>query len=166
MLFVFFVVSSSSSDAVTDQLRSYATRGVFREFSATPQGAQRMDYRFVWLTPRPMHAQFDARTSVLKLVELLPGIEPRSAMDKALREFLSGRFSAKLPAHRRLSKTLIRELKCVNRGGAMSISLTLNRKQTSEATRQAVNLVSEIFQNFLAGPYHEYMVVNFDLRED
>lgn len=153
-------------DAVTDQLRSYATRGVFREFSATPHGARRMDYRFVWLTPRPMHAQFDARANVLKLVELLPGIESRSPMDKALREFLNGRFSPKLPAHRRLSKTLIRELKCMNRGGAMSLSLTLDGKQAAAATRQAVNLVSEIFQGFLAGPYHEYMVVNFDLRED
>jgi hypothetical protein len=154
------------ADLVTEQLRSYATRGVFREFSATPHGAQRIDYRFVWLTPRPVHAQFDARTNVLKLVELLPGVEPRSAMDKALREFLSGRFSTKLPPHRRLSKTLIRELKCVNRGGALSLSLALNGKQAGEATKQAVNLVSEIFQNFLAGPYHEYMVVNFDLRED
>ena len=155
-----------SIEAVTEQLRSYATRGVFREFSATPHGTQRMAYRFVWLTPRPVYAQFDARTNVLKLTELLPGIEPRSAMDKALREFLSGRFSSKLPSHRRLSKALIRELKCVNRGGTVTVSLTCNRKQASAATRQAVNLVSEIFQSFLAGPYHEYMVVNFDLRED
>jgi hypothetical protein len=48
----------------------------------------------------------------------------------------------------------------------LSLRLTLNKKNPDEGARQAVLLVSELFQNFLAGPYHDYMVRNFDLRED
>jgi hypothetical protein len=68
--------------------------------------------------------------------------------------------------HRRLSRKSIRKLVCVNRRRAVSLRLSLNRKELSDAARQSILLVSEIFQNFLAGPYHEYMVRNFDLRED
>jgi hypothetical protein len=153
-------------DAVVEQLRSYARRGVFREFSANVVSAQRVDFRFVWLTTRPLHAQFDARSSVLKLIDLLPGVERRSPMDRALRDFLKARFSPLLPAHRRLSSSLIRRLNCSNRNGRVSIGLRLNRRRPGEGARQAVLLISEIFQGFLAGPYHEYMVVNFDIRED
>jgi hypothetical protein len=153
-------------DAVTDQLKSYAARGVFREFSARPFGAQRIEYRFVWLTSRPMQAVFDIKINTLRLIDLLPGVAPRSEMDKALREFLAGRFSAALPAHRRLSRTLIRELKATNREESITLHLKLNSRHAGEGAKQAVHLISEIFQNFLAGPYHEYMVRNFDVRED
>ena len=120
----------------------------------------------MWLTSRPIHAVFDAKTNVFKLVGLLPGIETRSPMDRALREFLAARFSAKLPAHRRLSKALVRELKATNREGVVTLSLELNSRRAGEGAKQAIQLISEIFQSFLAGPYHEYMVRNFDVRED
>jgi hypothetical protein len=167
VLYVLFVVTrTSSSESVTEQLRSYAARGVFREFSATPVGSQRVDYRFVWLSSRPVHAVFDARSTTLRIVDLLPGIKSRSPMDRALREFLADRFSTRLPTHRRLSKTFIRELKAMNREESVSLSLKLNSRQTREGAKQAIHLISEIFQNFLAGPYHEYMVRNFDIPED
>jgi hypothetical protein len=159
-------ICATPLDAVTEQLRSYATRGVFREFSAIPHGTHRVEYRFVWLSSRPIHAVFDAKSNTLRLVDLLPGIELRSPMDRALREFLAGRFSAKLPAHRRLSKTFLRELKAMNRKESVSLSLKMNSRQASEGAKQAVHLISEIFQNFLAGPYHEYMVRQFDIAED
>jgi hypothetical protein len=58
------------------------------------------------------------------------------------------------------------KLVCTNLKRKLSLRLTLNKKDTAAGVRQALLLVSEIFQNFLAGPYHEYMVRNFDLRED
>lgn len=151
---------------VTEQLRSYATRGVFREFSVTALPAQRIEYRFVWLTSKPIRAIFDARSAVLAFPALLPGIEPRSPMRRALDEFLKARFSTKLPPHRRMSKAMIRELKSVVREGNMTLRLTLDRKRLTESTKQAVQLLSELFQGFLAGSYHEYMVRNFDIPED
>lgn len=157
---------AGSPSGVTEQLKRYATRGVFREFSERSLGAARIEYRFVWLTHRPIHAVFNAKTNVLKIVDVLPGIAPRSTMDQALRAFLSSRFDSQLPAHRRLSKALVRRLECTNRNGTVSIGLTLGARKLEDATRQAVLLISEIFQNFLAGPYHEYMVLNFDLPED
>jgi len=153
-------------EAVADQLKYYAMRGVFREFSAKPLGKQRVEFRFVWLTARPIHAVFDAKPNVLKIVDLLPGVAPRSPMHRALIEFIGGRFSKTLPEHRRLSKTVIRELKIANRKEAITLALTLNARQAGEGARQAVHLISEIFQSFLAGPYHEYMVREFDVRED
>jgi hypothetical protein len=152
--------------AVTDQLKYYAMRGVFREFSAKPIGKQRAEFRFVWLSSRPLHAVFDAKTNVLKIVDVLPGIAARSPMDRALREFVDARFGRALPEHRRLSKRLIRELRIANREETISLALTLNPRQAGEGARQAVHLISEIFQSFLAGPYHEYMVRHFDVRED
>lgn len=61
---------------------------------------------------------------------------------------------------------MIRELKSVVREGDMTLRLTLDRKRLTESTKQAVQLLSELFQGFLAGPYHEYMVRNFDIPED
>ena len=159
-------MTTAAAESVANQLKSYAARGVFREFTARPIGTQRVEFRFVWLTSRPVHAVFDARSNVLKLIGLLPGVESRSPMDKALREFLAARFSTKLPAHRRLSKALVRELKATNREGAITLSLELNPRRAGEGAKQAIHLISEIFQGFLAGPYHEYMVRNFDVRED
>jgi len=124
------------------------------------------EYRFVWLTSRPVRARYDAKSSLFTLVDLLPDITPRSPMDRALRAFIADRFSPKLPAHRRISRKRVPKLVCVNRRRKVSLRLTLNKKHPEEGVRQALLLVSEVFQNFLAGPYHEYMVRNFDLRED
>jgi hypothetical protein len=158
--------ASAARDGVIEQLRSYAQRGVFREFAVKPQTAERVEFRFVWLTPKPVRAKFDAKSNLFTVIDLLPDILPRSEMDRALRAFVDGRFSTKLPAHRRISRSLVRKLTCVNRRRAVSIRLTLGTRDPAEGARQAILLISEIFQNFLAGPYHEYMVRNFDLRED
>jgi hypothetical protein len=151
---------------VTEQLRSYATRGVFREFAVSDRTISSAEYRLVWLTSKPMRARYDAKSSLFTLVDLLPDVAPRSAMDRALREFIAARFSPKLPTHRRISRKSVPKLVCVNRRRKISLRLTLTRKTPAEGARQALLLVSEVFQNFLAGPYHEYMVRNFDLRED
>jgi len=151
---------------VTEQLRSYATRGVFREFALKQLTPQRAEFRFVWLTVRPVRARFDAKSNLLTLIDLLPGISPRSEIDRALRAFFASRYSTKLPQHRRVSRKLVRKLTCVNRRRSISLRLTISKRHPAQSARQAILLISELFQNFLAGPYHDYMVRNFDLRED
>jgi hypothetical protein len=158
--------SRLGSVLVTEQLRSYATRGVFREFAVADRSDKRAEYRFVWLTSKPVRARYDSKSNLFTLVDLLPDIAPRSAMDRALRAFIAGRFSQALPAHRRISRKFVSKIVCVNRRRKVSLRLTLNKKHLGEGARQALLLVSELFQNFLAGPYQEYMVRNFDLRED
>ena len=160
------VKPNAALEAVTEQLRTYATRGVFREFAVKPLTARSAEFRFTWLTSRRVRAKYDAGSSLLTLIDLLPDITPRSEMDRALRAFVLERFSAKLPSHRRISRALVRKLTFVNRRRAMSVRLTLNKKEAGEGAQQAVRLVSEIFQNFLSGPYHDYLVRNFELRED
>jgi hypothetical protein len=160
------LASRSAAALVTEQLRAYATRGVFREFTVKELPGGVVEYRFVYLTPKAVRARFDAKSSLLTLIDLLPDIKPRATMDQALRAFITGRFSAKLPEHRRIARRWISKVVCVNRNRRVSLRLTLNKRDSAPGTRQALLLVSEIFQNFLAGPYHEYMVRNFDLRED
>lgn len=156
----------NSALAVVEQLRSYATRGVFREFAVQKLSPRQVQFHIVWLTTAPIRAKYDAKSNLFTLIDLLPGIKPRSSMDRELRTFISGRFSSQLPEHRRLSRALIRKLVCVNARRCVSLRLTFNPKKPDLSARQAIHLISEIFQNFLAGPYHEYMVKNFDLRED
>jgi hypothetical protein len=151
---------------VTEQLRSYATRGVFREFAVAERTGKRAEYRFVWLTSKPIRARYDSKSNLFTLVDLLPDVAPQSTMDRALRAFIADRFSRALPAHRRISRKWVPKLVCVNRRRRISLRLTFNKKHPGEGARQAVLLISELFQNFLAGPHHEYMVRNFDLRED
>jgi hypothetical protein len=153
-------------DAVTETLRSYATRGVFSEFSERKLPRGRAEYRFRWITQRSIHAIYDSKTRVFKLVDLLPEMSLRSTMDKAFRDFLLSRRSSKLAKHRRFSGTLIRTVRCTHKKNQLTLSLTLHSRRTEEATRHVVHLISEIFQNFLAGPYHDYMVKNFGIRED
>jgi len=155
-----------ASDAVTEQLRTYASRGVFREFTVKDLPAGVLEDRFVYLTPKAVRARFVAKSNSLTLIDLLPDVKPRSDMDLALRAFVAGRFSPKLPEHRRLVRRSIPKLVCANRKRKISLRFTLAKRDPASGTRQAVLLISEIFQNFLAGPYHEYMVRNFDLRED
>jgi len=160
------IEEKTSVDAVSDLLRSYAARGVFREFAVQLHGTRRADYRFVWLTARSIRARYDAKSSLFTLLDLLPGIKPHSKMDLALRAFVAGRFGRSVLPHRRLSRALIPKLTCINKRRSISLRLTLNQRKPAEGTRQALLLVSEIFQNFLAGPYHDYMVRYFDIRED
>lgn len=155
----------SATTEVVTQLQSYASRGVFREFTVK-QARHVSEFRFVWLSPRAIRAKYDGKSGIFTLIDLLPDISPKSRMDVALRTFLKSRFSRVLPAHRRLSKSLVKKLVCVNRRRTVSLRLTLSKKSAGEGAKQAIHLVSELFQNFLAGPYHEYMVKNFDLRED
>ena len=153
-------------EAVTEQLRTYATRGVFREFSVRAVPGNGAEYRFVWLTTRAIHASYHARSSELRLTDLLPGIPARSKMDRESACVPNRATEPELPAHRRISRTLVPTMRCVNRRGKISVHLTLSRKHSADATRLCVQLISEIFQGFLMGPYHEYMVAQFEVRED
>ena len=154
------------ANAVTEQLRTYASRGVFREFTVKEWPAGVVEYRFVYLTPKAVRARFVSKSGLLTLVDLLPDIKAQSEMDRALRAFVAGRFSPKLPEHRRISRRSISKLVCSNRNRKVSLRITLSKRDPATGARQAVLLISEVFQNFLSGPYHEYMVRNFDLRED
>jgi hypothetical protein len=150
---------------VRDALREYADRGVFRSFAERSLPGGRCELRFGWLGESVVRLRVDPRARSLTLVDLLPNVPYRSQMDRALRRFLRDRGAADLPDHRRLDAQLA-TLRCTNRKGTVSIELALHEAQPAWAAKRAVSLVNEIFHGFLRGPYHQYMVENFDEPEE
>ena len=87
-------------------------------------------------------------------------------MYKEFREFVQSRFSDALPEHRRIdaNKALI---KCGNRSGDVSLTLTAVDRDFDYGTRKLIHLVHEIYMDFLLdGRYYEYMIEKFDLDPD
>ena len=65
----------TNDETVTAALQSYADRGVFRGFRATPAPRGRVEYQFLWLTRKPMSAVFDSRRRRLVFPSLFPGLD-------------------------------------------------------------------------------------------
>lgn len=146
-------------------LREYADRGVFRGFGASEGRRGSLECRFLWHAPEPHRLRFEARRSALIFVDLLPGVPYPSEMDRALRAFVAGRSSADLPAHRRIDPAKV-SCRCRNRAGNVSIEVRSLDGGIEYAAGKAVKLVNEVFLNFLAGPYDDYMIEHFGAPEE
>ena len=71
-----------------------------------------------------------------------------------------------LPEHRRVNPAKAR-VALGNKGGAVSVALTVKDGDFEYATRKAIHIVHEIFLIFLEdGPYFEYMVEQLGLDPD
>jgi hypothetical protein len=141
-----------------------AERGVLRSLRETPEAPGRALFQFVWLHARPMELRCDARRDSLILRALLPGVEPRSEIDRDVRAYVRGRIESKLPAHRRLDPARV-EARCVRKGGALEIALRVRRNHYHYATTKALNLAQEIFA--MLGVHHvEYMVERFGMSDE
>jgi|GEM_PF-1208650 len=155
------------AEAVKTELQGYADRGIFRNFtvSDSARGAG-MDFRFDWLTESPFLLRLNPRKPELELKEILPSVPFRSSMDREFREFLRARCDESVPAHRRMDSSRF-SFNCQNRNQKLSILIGFNNEDASAAARTAVNLLHEIFNNFLLeGPYQNYMVEVFNVPEE
>lgn len=153
-------------DNVTSQLRSYADRGVFRNFHVENTVAGRVEYRFKWLMDQPLNLICDANRAQIKLVNLLPAVPYPSAMDQAMRQFIRSRAESNVPAHRRLDNGRF-QVRLENRQEKVSLLLEFSADDAAEAARCCINLVHEIFNNFLLeGPYQNYMIEQFAISEE
>ena len=144
-------------------LQHYASRGTFRSFSEVPGRGRRMAFRFLWYRDITITLEFDPAAETLVFRDLLPGVPARSAMDRALRAYVAGRSARAVVEHRRVD---LRKLgvTCVNRGGAMSIAVTLKRGHAAYGVRKAVHLVHDILIDFLSdGQYAAYQVEHLNL---
>lgn len=157
-------MATSPEAIIRRELRSYADRGIFRSFSEAMGGNGRGEFRFIWLTEEPFRLTFDARRGTLTFRDLLPGVAPRSAMDRELRAFLKEQTAAGLPAHRRIDPKRA-EVKCVNRGGTVSVTLRVKGSHHAYGLRKIVNLAHGIFLSFLYRPaYYDYVAANFQIE--
>lgn len=146
-------------------LQAYADRGVFRAFGEKTGRGGTVEFTFRWLTEIPLTLLYDPRRRTLAFRNLLPGVPARSAMRGELIAFLKERTGGALPEHRRIDARRA-ELRWPIRGGNVSLVLRIKGKNEEYATRRGVNLVNEIFNGFLTGPYYEYLVEHFRLREE
>ncbi len=149
---------------VTKILQGYADRGVFRGFHAAPEANGKAAFHMLWHYDRRFELLLDAAKKTLRFPALLPAVDPQ--MHSALRKFLAERTSGELPQHRSVDPRRAR-LSSANRGGAVSLGLTVLDGDFEYATRRLILVAHEIFLGFLAdGPYFEYLVEHLGLDPD
>jgi hypothetical protein len=156
---------NQAAEKIESVLRGYADRGIFQNFGILRQTAARTEYTFRWLVPTPFLLVHDRLRQILIFRNLLPGIPARSGMYRHLKEFLDKKTSKETPEHRRVdprkSPILI-----INRGGRVSLGVEIRNRHEEYAARKAIQLMNEIFNGFLTGPYYDYMVSHFSLPEE
>ena len=147
-------------------LESYAARAVFRGFSHGPARGGRAIFRMLWHRDRLFELILDVPKKTLRFPLVLPEVPANSPMYREFREFVESRFSDSLPEHRRIDAKKAR-VRCGNRGGNVSLTLTAVDGDFDYGTRKLIHLVHEVYMDFLLdGRYYEYMIEKFDLDPD
>jgi hypothetical protein len=144
-------------------LQQYATRGAFRSFAELPARGRKAAFRFNWFRDVPFTVTFDPPTRTLTFVDLLPEVPGRSPMDRDLRRFVAARESPSLPDHRRVDPRRI-DVIIRNRCARVSIAFRLKAAHVEYGVRKSVNLVHEVFTDFLSDArFAAYQVEHFRL---
>jgi hypothetical protein len=143
-------------------LEEYAQRGVFRGFShglaaGGEAGFKKAGFKIVWHYDREMDLTLDERSKTLTFTALLPALPARSAMYREFKEFLESRHSPELLEHRRIDPKKAHAT-CRNSKGSVSVTLTVRAGGFEYGTRKLVNLVDEIFKDFLFDHHQDYLV--------
>jgi hypothetical protein len=155
-----------SSAVVTETLAAYAERGIFRAFGDRPSRNGRFQYSFRWHTEIPLNVTYDPLRRELVFCDILPAVGSRSAMSRDLHAFVEGSSSPALPAHRRIDRRRMRAA-LAHRGRSVSLVVVLEHAHLEYGVRRAVNLVHELFVQFLRQPmYFQYMVDHFGADPD
>ncbi len=154
----------SRTEAVDRLLRERADRGVFSSFTSG-RARGRLECSLKWLKGRPLRIVFDPKGGKLEFRDLLPNVSLRSGLYKDFRRFLKDRADPGLPVHRRVDPDRV-VVRSTNRGGSVTLCVTSLDSDWDYLVSKGLKLVNEVFLGFLRGPYHEYMVANFQEPED
>ena len=127
---------------VTEVLQKYADRGVFRGFRATALAGGRVEYRFVWLTKKPMSAIFDPKRRRLTFPSVLPRVDRPIAAD--MKAIVDARHSRSVPTHKRIDARKCRIAAAV-RKGALSLTVDIRGDNHDYAVSRALNMINEMF---------------------
>lgn len=150
---------------VTDQLKTYARRGVFRSFSQTRADGKQADFSFYWLWNLPFHLSFYDKRKTLSFRNLLPGVPAGSELNAELKAFIKGRCATDQPQHRRLDPKRV-SVRYSNLRGNVSITFLVAKNEYEYGVKKALNLINEIFVGFLNVRFPEYTAEHFHKRED
>src|SRR5262245_28269651 len=147
-------------------LEHYVSRGTFRSFAEGIPRGRSITFRFTWFRDMPFTVTFAPASRRLVFRDLLPGVAPRSMMDRELRRFLRERHSRQLPEHRRIDARKV-VVEAANRAGVISLICTVKGANADYAVRTAVNVVHEIFTDFLSnGHYVPYQIEHLRLNPE
>lgn len=150
--------------AVRRKLQGYADRGVFRGFTERPVRAGRYSFRFLWLGREPFTLTYEPATGTLTFTNVLPHVPIRSQLYAALKQFIEGRSSTRLPAHRRIDSRRARA-NCAGRRGTMLIQVVAKPRHHAYAATKAINLVHELFLH-LHTYFPEYLWEHYDVAQE
>lgn len=157
---------SDPIETVGAVLEGYARKGIFRGFSPASKNGGRVTFRTVWHRDRRFEWIVDPARGTVRVPIVLPDVPARSEMDCALKTYVKDRHSASRPEHRRIDpgKT---EVKTYNRGGHATLTATVHDGDYEYAARKLVNLINEIYVDFLRdGRFYDYMIEAFNLDPD
>ncbi len=161
-------MTPKSLTMIRETLQSYADRGLFRGFSevGARRGATEFKILCVPITEEPFALYFTPRTRTLTFKHLLREMPARSALYAGLKAFVRDRSSPELIEHRRIDPGRV-EVKCANRAGNVSLTLTVKKDAYEYAMRKGINLVCEIFMELLYEPeFVEYACEQFNIPDE
>jgi hypothetical protein len=150
---------------VGDLLEHYAGRGIFRGFSRQQRGSS-AEFRLRWHRDQVFQWVWNESKQTLRIACVLPAVPANSPMYRAFRAWLAARQDDALPAHRRCDRRKV-ALRTYNRGGEVALTLAVLDGDVDYAVQKLVNLVNEIYLDFLSsGLYFDWLVETFDLDPD
>lgn len=148
---------------VTEALKGYAERGVFRGLGHGERRGKTTAFTMLWHHGRRFRFVLDETAGMVSFPELLPGVPARSAMFKELKTFLHQFETGAVPDHRRVDPKKGR-LKVGPRAGGVSVALSVKNGEWEYCTRRLIHLAQEVFMVFLHdGPYSDYRVAKLGL---
>ena len=120
----------------------------------------------LWHRDRVFELSFDAARSILRFAVVLPEVPAGSSMYREFREFVTSRHSEEMPEHRRIDRSKA-EVRCGNRAGDVSLTMTVSDGDYEYATDRLITLVHEVYLEFLYdGRYYDYLIETFKLDPD
>jgi hypothetical protein len=152
----------TNNEGVAAALQAYADRGVFRGFRATPAPRGRVDYRFLWLTRKPMAATFDSRRRLLSFPSLFPGVDITTAAQ--LKSMVASRSDRDQPDHKRLDARRARLTGTVRKGD-FSLAIEIRGRNHEYAVTKALNVINELFVMLHEG-HPEYLIHTFGISAE
>jgi hypothetical protein len=158
--------TTNSISPIGNLIDDYVARGVFRAAALPPEKSGSEAFSLIWFQNQSMTLMIDHRRSEARLLNVLPALSPRTAMDRQLRAWLRARADKKLPEHRRLNPTQL-QAKLTNRAGHMQLAVASLKGDALFATRKLLHLANELYLDFLSAPerYH-WIAETFELDPD
>lgn len=149
-------------------LQSYADRAVFRGFSGAlpvPGGrGKKAAFKILWHRNRTLDFLVDTAKGTLHIPLVLPQVPARSEMYRKFKAFIAERCSKVMLPHRRIDPKKAR-VTCANKGGNVSVKLTVRGGDYEYGTQKMIHLIHEVFLTFLQ-EYFDYQVEVFELDPD